>query len=97
MTRMVLYGADLSSSDLTGTSARQMDLYGANLIGTLFVNANLAGSSLTRASVGAASFVGADLRQASLRETRDLDEATWGDTVCPNGKVNDGNAPCTTR
>ena len=51
-------------------------------------------TSLPLAQVAAVNFRQTNLRHASLKGTRSLDEAGWGSIVCPNGNLNPDTRPC---
>ena len=61
-----------------------VDLSYANLDGANLTNANLTNAKLAGANLSGADLTGADLAYA-----------TWVDTVCPDGTINEGTSPCT--
>jgi uncharacterized protein YjbI with pentapeptide repeats len=68
-------------------NAQGFDLHRTDLFGAAFVGADLRKANLSRASTYRTVFTSADLRQASLEFARNLHEAVWKNTLCPNGKV----------
>ena len=88
-----MINADFTGSDLSRVNAQGVDLHRTDPFGAAFVGADLRKASLSRTSTYRTVFTKADLRQASLELARNLHEAVWKDTVCPNGKVTT-DKPC---
>lgn len=97
MYRANLAGTDLTGATLVGTQLSGADLTGANLTKAAFVNANLNGVKLNGAKLNNASLYGTDMYGADLTDAdmsgadmtyTILFEATWGNTICPDGTKN---------
>ncbi|HEY5248969.1 MAG TPA: pentapeptide repeat-containing protein [Dermatophilaceae bacterium] len=91
-----LYGAFLSSANLTmanlsGANLTMANLSGANLYGIFAHDVTLAQANLTNADLTHANLSGANLTGATGMGTATLTAVTWLNTTCPDGTNSDSH------